>query len=447
MFVKRRPVVRLGGFEVGLLLTVRQRSPFEPRNRFVEHCAVLGGAQIVNHCMRQPQAVVGDPGANAAAARGMPPVLNIAFAELPRGGPQQMRADKIGPCHCERQHVLELVTESVRTSALVERGAAPDATRERLIQQPAVEQQVHRRVRRCHLHCAQYPVPQFLDFAQRRTNVDCTVAFDERSGIVSVGTFAEQEQHLGTFSRIELHRRLQGGTGIQPRAGAPRQYLPALKRRGVIEARVAAQELEPVAGPRRLAPAQIGKRNTIREIRVPGVSCKQGAGCGVELGDHMWRRNASRNSQHPLRIGCDGKSPRSVRKIFENQARDLYRVAHRHELKQIQCDAIRRVLEPAVPLAVADDISRVFFADRNNGWPPNVAVVIIPDIEGLTRRVADGIVRPWCELVLAAVHRPAVARTGLGDLKAELRICHHVHPGRRSPLPLAQDRDVLAATL
>ncbi len=77
--------------------------------------------------------------------------------------------------------------------------------------------------------------------------------------------------------------------------------------------------------------------------------------------------------------------------------------------------------------------------------PQTSTAVLIPNIERLARRVADGIVRPRRELVLAAVHRPREARARLGGLETEIRVGHHVDPGSRGPLPLAQSRDVLAA--
>ena len=46
---------------------------------------------------RQPQQIVGAARAQAAAARLVPPVLHVAFDELPAGGAQQMRARELGP--------------------------------------------------------------------------------------------------------------------------------------------------------------------------------------------------------------------------------------------------------------------------------------------------------------------------------------------------------------
>ena len=67
----------------------------------------------------------------------------------------------------ERHHVLELVAESVGAARLVEGGARPDAAGERLVEQPAVEQQVHGAVRRRHLDGAEHVVPLGRDVRQR----------------------------------------------------------------------------------------------------------------------------------------------------------------------------------------------------------------------------------------------------------------------------------------
>ena len=88
-----------------------------------------------------------------------PPMLHVAFDELPRGGAQQMRARQSGPRHAERHHVLQLIAEAVGAAGLVEAGARPQAARQRLVEQPAVQHDVHRAVRRPHLHGAEQSRP------------------------------------------------------------------------------------------------------------------------------------------------------------------------------------------------------------------------------------------------------------------------------------------------
>jgi hypothetical protein len=48
-------------------------------------------------------------------------MLHVTFGELPGGGKDEVIAQDIGPCHRERQNILELIAKSVRPSRLVKR--------------------------------------------------------------------------------------------------------------------------------------------------------------------------------------------------------------------------------------------------------------------------------------------------------------------------------------
>ena len=284
-------------------------------------------------------------------------------------------------------------------------------------------------------------------WTSRRTAVAIhpAVAIDQGSRLLTALPLPQEEQHLGAFPRFELHFRLQGGTRIQAGSDLSRKLRATLQRRGVVEARVAAQELEAIAGPGGLAAAQVGERDPVRELPVPGVSREHGSGRGVDVGDHERRGARAPDTQHPLRIGRHRKPPFAAGPILQSEARDLDRVTQRYELQEIQCDAVGCVLESTVPLTVPDDIGPGFFADGETGRPPDQTAVLIAHIERLARSVADGIVRPGRELVLPAVLGPGIARARLGDLETEPRVGHHVDPGSRGPLPLAQNRDVFSA--
>src|SRR5207247_11347374 len=65
--------------------------------------------------------------------------------ELMRGGGQQMLSRDLARRHRQRHDVLELVAESVSAAGLVEGRACPDAARERLVEQPSVEEDVEGR--------------------------------------------------------------------------------------------------------------------------------------------------------------------------------------------------------------------------------------------------------------------------------------------------------------
>ena len=59
----------------------------------------------------------------------------------------------------QRHHVLELVAKPVGAAGLIERRARPDAAGQRLVEQPAVEHDVHGAVGRPHLDRAEHVVP------------------------------------------------------------------------------------------------------------------------------------------------------------------------------------------------------------------------------------------------------------------------------------------------
>ena len=80
--------------------------------------------------------------AHAAARRRMPPVLHVPFAELARGGAQQMLAQQRRLGMHQGHRVLQLVAEAERAARLVKSRARPHAAGERLVDQPAVGQEV-----------------------------------------------------------------------------------------------------------------------------------------------------------------------------------------------------------------------------------------------------------------------------------------------------------------
>jgi len=70
-------------------------------------------------------------------------VLHVAFGELPRGGTQQMFPREVRQ-HVRQCHaILQLIAETERTARLIKPGARPEPASQRLIQQPAIEHDVH----------------------------------------------------------------------------------------------------------------------------------------------------------------------------------------------------------------------------------------------------------------------------------------------------------------
>ena len=129
-----------------------QKLTLEERNQLVQHRGIFGRTDIMRDGIGQPRLVVGDARAHTLTRMRQPPVLHVTFHELPRGRAQQMfaRHRRQGGSQCHA--VLQLVTKAISAARLIERRAGPDATGQGLIQQPAVQHDVHRTVGSLHLH-------------------------------------------------------------------------------------------------------------------------------------------------------------------------------------------------------------------------------------------------------------------------------------------------------
>ncbi len=126
-------------------------------------------------------------------------MLNIAFDELPSGGAQEMfarhRRSRQRKCH----PVLKLVAETVSAACLIKRRSRPHAADDRLIEQPAIEHDVHRPVRCGHLNGAEHVVPMLHDLAKDRVKIGSAVARDQRLRVGRGGCLAEEENESRPF--------------------------------------------------------------------------------------------------------------------------------------------------------------------------------------------------------------------------------------------------------
>src|SRR5260370_33770035 len=100
---------------------------------------------------RKPEKIVTDSGADAGARLWMPPVLDIAFHELPCGRAQNVVASQVWRGVHEGHHVQQLITAPVCATRLIKRRAAPDSPTDSLIKQPALEHKGRGKIRCCHI--------------------------------------------------------------------------------------------------------------------------------------------------------------------------------------------------------------------------------------------------------------------------------------------------------
>jgi hypothetical protein len=95
-----------------LCLLFLQRFAVEEWNHLIEDRGVAGGANVMCSDEGKPEKIVTHPRADARARLWMPPVLDIAFHELPCGGAQNVLARELGRSMHESHDILQLVSET-----------------------------------------------------------------------------------------------------------------------------------------------------------------------------------------------------------------------------------------------------------------------------------------------------------------------------------------------
>ena len=125
-----------------LVLIVGQRGGVEEGDLRLQDGAVAGRPDVVRDHVREPEQVVGNSRADPGTTRRMPPVLDVPLRELPAGGQQDLVAGQLGAGGEEGQDILQLIAKAEGAAGLVKGGTSPDAAAQRLVLQPAVDQQV-----------------------------------------------------------------------------------------------------------------------------------------------------------------------------------------------------------------------------------------------------------------------------------------------------------------
>ena len=193
--------------------------------------------------------------------------------------------------------------------------------------------------------------------------------------------------------------------GSRPAPTAPLQPVAAIQAGRPLRGAVAAEELGPIGGPGRLPPAEVEERDPAGELGVPRVAGQDRARVGVQGRDDPRRARAARRPQHPLGVGGHRQAPGAARPVLDRQHRDLERVVGRDELDEVEVDAVVEMLEPAVAGAVPGDVGRLLAPDRQGRRAPQLAGLVVADVDRLAHGVADRVVGPRRQLVLAAVRR------------------------------------------
>src|SRR5437879_905305 len=222
MFEHRGLLLGDARLEIRVGLLGGEERPFEEGHDLVEETPIAGGLDILLDDVGKPEAIVGDPGPHSPTGRRVPPVLDVAFDELPRGGAEHVLTRHVRPGYRERHHVLKLITKAVGAAGLVERRPRPHTTGERLVEQPAIEQHVHGPVRRRDLYAAQHVIPVLRDGSQGSIRIARPITLDQFARLVAGCRLAEKKHDLAMSPRAYLDHRADGPAGIAPGAAPSR---------------------------------------------------------------------------------------------------------------------------------------------------------------------------------------------------------------------------------
>src|SRR3989338_40268 len=106
---------------------------FEKRYHLVQDLMIACHSNIVGRSVRQPE------------------MLKVALDKLSSRGSKEMFPCELRFRHHERHSILQLIAKSVCTAGLVQCRTGPHPASQCLIQQPAVEQNIHRSIGGSHL--------------------------------------------------------------------------------------------------------------------------------------------------------------------------------------------------------------------------------------------------------------------------------------------------------
>src|SRR3990172_1529504 len=193
----------------------------------IEQSYVPRDANVVRHSIGQPQQIIRAARTETGAGLRVPPVLNISLRELPACGAQDVFAGNGGQNVNKGQHVLQLIAKTIGSARLVEARAPPDPTAKRLVEQPPVQEQVHRELGRFDAQSPGQPVPpgggspqRLLHFDALVVSIDQTLNLGHRLGL------PQETDDFGALSWGKIEDCLQGGTWIQPCSSPRREPLP-----------------------------------------------------------------------------------------------------------------------------------------------------------------------------------------------------------------------------
>ena len=138
-------------------------------------------------------------------------------------------------------------------------------------------------------------------------------------------------------------------------------------------------------------------------------------------------------TQDQTRIGIERQAAARATGVAQKDTGQFDRIAARDQLQDLLREPLAIVQHPAVAESIAHPIVRIPARGSGQGGPEHT-LLLVPDIKRLAAGIADRIVVPGRQAVLAAVAGPGEAGSRLGDQESEALVGDDMDPGqRRSP--------------
>ncbi len=384
------------------MLTGLQRFRMQEGNVLVQDGAVTGHAYIMRCHKWEPEQVVRAARADAAPRGRMPPVQHVTLLELMGCRLEDVLAHQVRANVNVGHHVLKLVTKPVGAAGLIKRGPAPEAAGERLIQKPAIQKNVHARVRGLYPGLFQDLIPECFDTLPRGLHIlDVFEVTNQSPCIFTVCTLPDQKSDLFGFARLQPEQGLQYSTWIVSGFQARGESDTFQGSRTGVTPEIS-QKLRAIRRHARGLACACQKGHALSEIGVVSISRQQGKRRGIKFRRDVSRRVFPRAAEHPFRVIGYVDAPHLFGRILKLKLDNFHGFVRHDKNRHILKQSMAGMLESRIARSMTDEIWRIG-PRRQRRRRPDLPGILITQVNRLRRGITDGVITPGREAILAAV--------------------------------------------
>ena len=363
----------------------------------------------------------------------MPPVLHVAFDELPAAARSRCSRSRSGRANASAITSWSWSRKPIGAAGLVEAACGPRAgsSASGRAASGSSSGRTSRPASAPGRRRASAPRPRRRPAAPLRRAATIAVAAEQRARLVDRSPWPSRKHDAGA-SRPAPARRSPAAR----RTGRGRRR----SGRQLARASAAGRASEPLR-PRNSAVAGADRRGSLarRTRRGRRTPCCTGCARGRRRSP---RRDSvttcaaarARRAEHPLVVAEHAQAPGAPRRVVERQHRRTSPGRSATRTRRARWRRSRRACAKRVtPAAWRINPRGLLGASRaaDPAWRPRLAALLVAQEDRLRRRVGDRVVGERRQAVLAAVLRPGEDGAGRRDDRAEARVRDHVRPRQR----------------